>query len=160
METTLLWVLCATLIVIGLAGTILPVLPGTVLIFGGIVLGAWIDGFTKVGTATLIVVGVLTVLALVLDYVAGLLGAKKAGASKLALLGAAIGTVVGIFMGLVGVLFMPLVGAAIGEYVAQNDQKRAIKVGLSTWVGILLGMLAKVGISFVMIGIFLVALFV
>ena len=77
METTLLWVLCATLIVIGLAGTILPILPGTVLIFGGIVLGAWIDGFTKVGTATLIVVGVLTVLALVLDYVAGLLGDRK-----------------------------------------------------------------------------------
>jgi uncharacterized protein len=159
MEITLLWVLCATLIIVGLAGTVLPVLPGTVFIFGGILLGAWIDDFTRVGVTTLVVIGILAVLAFVLDYVAGLLGAKKAGASKLALLGAAIGTVVGVLMGLVGVLFMPLVGAAIGEYIAQNDEKRAVKVGLSTWVGILLGMLAKVGISFVMIGIFLVALF-
>jgi uncharacterized protein len=159
MEITLLWVLCATLIIVGLAGTVLPVLPGTVFIFGGILLGAWIDDFTRVGVTTLVVIGILAVLAFVLDYVAGLLGAKKAGASKLALVGAAVGTVVGVLMGLVGVLFMPLVGAAIGEYIAQNDEKRAVKVGLSTWVGILLGMLAKVGISFVMIGIFLVALF-
>ena len=95
MEITLLWILCAALIVAGLAGTVLPVLPGTVLVWAGIVLGALIDDFQRVGTTTLVVVTVLAALAWVLDYVAGLLGARKAGASRQALLGAAIGTVVG-----------------------------------------------------------------
>lgn len=160
MEITLLWILCAALIVAGLAGTVLPVLPGTVLVWAGIVLGAWIDDFQRVGTTTLVVVTVLAALAWVLDYVAGLLGARKAGASRQALLGAAIGTVVGLFMGVVGVLFMPLVGAALGEYLAQKDQTRAVRVGVATWLGIMLGLLAKVVLAFVMVGLFVAALLI
>lgn len=160
MEITLLWVLCVTLILLGVAGTVLPFLPGTLLVWGGIVLGAWIDDFTRVGTTTVVVVSVLAVLAWALDYVAGLMGAQKAGASKQALLGAAVGTVVGLFMGLVGVLFMPLVGAAIGEYVARKDQTRAVKVGVATWVGIMVGLIAKVVLAFIMVGIFVAALLI
>lgn len=160
MEITLLWVLCVALIVLGLAGTVLPFLPGTVLVWGGVVLGAWIDDFARVGTTTVVVLSVLAVLAWALDYVAGLMGAQKAGASKQALLGAAVGTVVGLFMGLVGVLFMPLVGAAIGEYLAQKDQSRAVKVGLATWVGIMVGLIAKVVLAFTMVGIFVAALLI
>lgn len=160
MEITLLWILCAALIVAGLAGTVLPVLPGTVLVWGGIVLGAWIDDFQRVGTTTLVVITVLAALAWVLDYVAGLLGARRAGASRQALLGAAIGTVVGLFMGVVGVLFMPLVGAALGEYLAQKDQTRAVRVGVATWLGIMLGLLAKVVLAFVMVGLFVAALLI
>ena len=160
MEITLLWVLCAALIVLGLAGTVLPVVPGTVLVWGGIVLGAWIDDFTRVGTTTVVVVSVLAVLAWGLDYVAGLMGAQKAGASKEALLGAALGTVAGLFMGLVGVLFMPLVGAAVGEYLARKDQARAVKVGVSTWIGIMVGLIAKVVLAFIMVGIFVAALLI
>ena len=160
MEITLLWILCAALIVAGLAGTVLPVLPGTVLVWAGIVLGAWIDDFQRVGTTTLVVVTVLAALAWVLDYVAGLLGARRAGASRQALLGAAIGTVVGLFMGVVGVLFMPLVGAALGEYLAQKDQHRAVKVGVATWLGIMVGLVAKVVLAFVMVGLFVAALLI
>lgn len=160
MEITLLWVLSLALIVLGLAGTVLPFLPGTVLVWGGIVLGAWIDDFARVGTTTVVVVSVLAVLAWALDYVAGLMGAQKAGASKQALLGAAVGTVVGLFMGLVGVLFMPLVGAAIGEYVARKDQTRAVKVGFATWVGIMVGLIAKMVLAFTMVGIFVAALLI
>ena len=160
MTIILLWILCAALILVGLAGTVLPALPGTVLVWGGILLGAWIDDFTRVGATTLVVISVLAVLAWGLDYVAGLMGAKKAGASKLALLGAAAGTVIGLFMGLVGVLFMPLVGAAAGEYLAQKDQKRAVKVGVSTWIGIMVGLIAKVVLAFIMVGIFLAALLI
>lgn len=160
MEVTLLWILCAALIVAGLAGTVLPVLPGTVLVWAGIVLGAWIDDFQRVGTTTLVVVTVLAALAWVLDYVAGLLGARKAGASRQALLGAAIGTVAGLFMGVVGVLFMPLVGAALGEYLAQKDQHRAVRVGVATWLGIMLGLLAKVVLAFIMVGLFVAALLI
>lgn len=160
MEIILLWVLSVALIVLGLAGTVLPFLPGTVLVWGGIVLGAWIDDFARVGTTTVVVVSVLAVLAWALDYVAGLMGAQKAGASKQALLGAAVGTVVGLFMGLVGVLFMPLVGAAIGEYVARKDQTRAVKVGFATWVGIMVGLIAKMVLAFTMVGIFVAALLI
>jgi uncharacterized protein YqgC (DUF456 family) len=87
-----------------------------------------------------------------------LLGAKRAGASRQALVGAALGTVLGIFMGLVGVLFMPLVGAALGEYLARKNEQQALKVGVSTWLGIMAGLLAKVVLAFVMIGIFVGAL--
>ncbi len=160
MEITLLWILSAILILLGLAGTVLPVLPGTLLVWGGIVLAAWIDDFARVGMTTVLVITVLAVLAWALDYVAGLLGAKKAGASKLALLGASVGTVLGLFMGLVGVFFMPLVGAAVGEYLARRDQTRAVQVGVATWLGIMLGLIAKVGLAFIMVGIFGAALLV
>ena len=153
-----LWLLSAALILVGLAGTVLPALPGTALVLAGILLGAWIDDFTRVGWLTLTLVTVLAVLAWALDYVAGLMGAQKVGASKQALIGAAMGTVVGLFMGLVGVLFMPLVGAAVGEYLARRDHRQAVKVGTATWLGMMLGMLAKVVIAFVMVGVFAVAL--
>ncbi len=156
----MLWILCAALILVGLAGTVLPILPGTILVWGGIVLGAWIDDFTRVSMTTVVVVSVLAVLAWGLDYVAGLMGAKKAGASKQALIGAAAGTVLGLFMGLIGVLFMPLVGAAVGEYLAQKDQTRAVKVGVATWIGIMVGLIAKVVLAFIMVGIFGAALLI
>ena len=155
-----LWILSALLIVAGLAGTVLPALPGTALVLAGIVLGAWVDDFARVGWGTLSVITALAVLAWVLDYVAGLLGARRAGASRQALIGAALGTVAGLFLGLVGVLFMPLVGAALGEYLARRDERQAVAVGVSTWLGILAGLVAKVVLACVMIGIFVVALLV
>ena len=159
---TILWLLVVLLIVAGLAGTVLPVLPGTALVLAGIVLGAWIDDFTRVGPLILVVITVLAVLAWVLEYAAGLLGARRAGASRLALVGAAVGTVVGLFMGFVGVIFMPLLGAAAGEYVARRQHARAgpqaVKVGVATWLGIMAGLLAKVVIACVMVGLFVAAL--
>lgn len=160
MIDALWWTLSALLIVAGLAGTVLPALPGTLFVLAGIVLGAWIDGFTRVGWTIVTIVTLLAVLAWVLDYVAGLMGAQKAGASRQAIIGAALGTLAGIFMGLVGVLFMPLVGAAIGEYLAQRDHGRAVKVGVATWLGIMAGLVAKVVIAFMMIGLFVAALLI
>ena len=157
---TLWWILSVLLIVVGVAGTVLPALPGTLFVLAGIVLGAWIDNCTRVGWGSVTAVGVLAVLAWGLDYTAGLLGARKVGASRQALIGAVVGTVVGLFMGIVGVLFMPLVGAAVGEYLAQKNQRRAVEVGVATWLGIMAGLVAKVVIAFVMIGVFIVALWV
>ena len=156
----LLWALSVALIVVGVAGTVLPALPGTLFVLAGIVLGAWIDDFGRVGWGALALVIVLAVLAWVLDYVAALLGATKAGASRYALVGAVLGTVAGLFMGLVGVLFMPLVGAAIGEWLARRDHARALHVGMATWLGLMAGMVSKVVIAFMMVGVFIVALLV
>ena len=160
MTQTLLWLLSIALIVLGVIGTVLPALPGTLLVLAGIVLGAWIDGFSRVGWGVLSVVAGLAVLAWVLDYVAGLLGARQAGASRQAIIGAALGTVAGLFMGLVGVLFMPLVGAAVGEFIARRDHQRALKVGVATWLGIMAGLVSKVVLAFMMIGVFVAALVV
>lgn len=156
--TIALWALCVLLIVVGLAGTVLPALPGTALVLAGAALGAWIDDFSRVGAVTLAVLAALAVLSWVLEYLAGVLGAKRAGASPQALIGATLGTVVGIFMGLVGVLFMPFVGAVLGEWLARRDEARALKVGAGAWLGLMAGLLAKVVISLVMVGVFVVAL--
>jgi uncharacterized protein YqgC (DUF456 family) len=156
----LLWTLSVLLILVGLAGVVLPALPGTILVFAGILLGAWIDDFTRVGWFAVGAVAVLAVLAWLMDYVSAMLGAKRAGASRQAVVGAAIGTVAGIFMGIVGVLFMPLVGAAIGEFMARRNHQQAARVGIATWLGLMAGMLAKFVLAFMMIGIFVVALLV
>ena len=158
--TAILWALAIALILIGVAGTVLPALPGATLVFGGIVLAAWIDGFSRIPVWLIVILGVLTAMAWVVDYAAAALGARRAGASKLAVIGAVAGTVAGIFSGLWGLLFMPLAGAAIGEYVAQRDLRRAGRVGVATWIGLLLGTAAKVAIVFAMIGMFVFALLV
>jgi len=158
--TVVLWIFAIALIVIGIAGTILPALPGAILVFGGIVLAAWIDDFTRIPLWLVVVFAVLTVIAWVVDYFAAAAGAAKAGASKLALIGDAIGTLAGIFTGFWGLLFMPLLGAVIGEYIAQRDLRRAGKVGIATWVGMLIGTAIKVAIVFAMVGAFVVALVV
>jgi len=156
----LLWVIAVAMIVIGLAGTVLPVLPGAPLIFGGIALAAWIDGFARISVWIVLVLGVLAAIALAVDYLAAVLGARRAGASRLAVLGAAIGAVVGLFAGLVGVVVLPFVGAVIGEFVAQRDVWRAGRVGFATWIGLAVGTAVKVAIAFTMVGVFIVALLV
>jgi uncharacterized protein len=158
--TGLLWIVAILMIVVGVLGTVLPALPGVVLVFGGIVLAAWIDDFTRISAWTVGALALLTLVGIATDFVAAALGAKRAGASKLAILGAAIGTVAGVFTGLVGLVFMPLAGAAIGEYFAQRDLRHAGKVGIATWLGLLIGTAVKVAIVFTMVGVFAVALLV
>lgn len=154
----LLWVLAVLMIGVGIAGVVLPALPGVVLVFGGVVLGAWIDDFARVSVTTVMVLGVLTAIGFAVDYVTTVLYARKAGATKLGMLGAAVGTVLGIFMGFIGVLLMPLIGAAVGEFIAHRDALRAGQVGVATWVGLLVAVVAKLAIVFTMVGIFVVAL--
>lgn len=155
-----LWILSAALILVGLAGAVLPVLPGAALILAGAVLGAWIDDFQRVGGWVVGVLVALTLLSWIFEYAAGVLGAKKVGASKEALIGAGIGTVVGLFLGLVGVLVLPFLGAAAGEYLARRDRRGAVRVGVATGIGLVLALVAKVVIAFVMVGVFAVALLV
>ena len=158
-EVYLLWGLVAALVLIGLAGTLLPALPGVPFVFFGLAVAAWIGDFQRIGWPTLTILGVLTALAIVVDLVATLLGAKRVGASKLALLGAAIGGVVGIFFGLIGIFIFPFVGAVIGEFIARKELGQATKVGVATWLGLLFGALAKLALALTMMGVFVVAYF-
>jgi uncharacterized protein YqgC (DUF456 family) len=158
-EAMLLWLLAGALVLVGLAGTILPALPGVPFVFMGLLVAAWIGDFQRIGWPTLAILAALTALAIAADFVASLLGAKRAGASKLALLGAAIGSVVGLFFGLVGILLFPFIGAVIGELFARERLDQAAKVGFATWLGMLLGVLAKLSLAITMLGVFVIAYF-
>ena len=150
----MLTTLAIVLVIIGLAGTVLPALPGVPLIFGGLLLIAYQDGFNKVGVITLVILGLLAIVAVAIDYVAAFFGAKRVGASRLALIGATVGTLLGLFFGFLGLIVGPFVGAAAGEFIARRDAFQAGKVGLATWLGIVIGVAVKLGIAFLMIGIF------
>ena len=154
MNPTGWWVLAIALIIVGVAGTFLPILPGVLLVFGGMLLGAWIDGFQRVGWVTLVILGILTLLVFVVDVVAGLLGAKRVGASKLAIVGAGVGTIIGLFFGLVGILIAPFIGAVVGEVIARGQLAPAARVGFGTWMGLLVGALAKLALVLAMVGVF------
>ena len=143
---------------IGVAGTLLPAIPGATMVFGGIALAAWADGFARIPVWVVVVTGMLAALTWVIDFMAAAAGARRAGASAWGVVGAAVGTIAGIFTGFVGLIFLPLVGAALGEFAAKRDILRAGKVGVATWLGLLIGTAAKVAIVFAMLGLFAVAL--
>lgn len=155
---TWVWPISTLLILAGLVGLVAPLLPGTILIFAGVAFAAWAEDFSRISGLTVGFLAFLTALAWILEYVAGLLGAKAAGASRAALVGAAAGTVLGVVSGFWGLLFFPLVGAFAGEFYARGNALGAGRVSLATWIGILVGTIAKVVIGFMMVGIFLGAL--
>lgn len=157
MDPIVLKVIAALLVVVGLAGTLLPILPGVPLIFGGLALAAWADGFQRVGTVTLAILGLLTALAVLADFAASALGAKRMGASPRAVLGATIGAIVGIFFGIPGLVMGPFIGAVVGELFANRALLHAGKAGLGTWLGLLLGSIAKLTLAFLMLGVFATA---
>lgn len=158
--SALLWALAVVLVVTGLAGIVFPALPGTVLIFAGLLIAAWIDGFVRVGVITLVVLGILTVVSYFIDVAMMALGMKRLGASKRAMAGAAIGTLAGLFFGLPGIIVGPFVGAVIGELTAHHDWGRAGRAGVAAWIGFVVGTVVKMGVAFMMVGIFLAAWFV
>ena len=154
----LLWVLCVVMVIVGLVGVVMPALPGHMLILAGLIVGAWADGFMRVGVWTLVVVGLIALASYGVDFVAVALGAKHLGASSRAMTGAALGTLAGLFFGLPGVIVGPFVGAVIGELSTHRDFGKAGKAGVAAWIGFAIGTATKVALAFLMIGIFLVAL--
>jgi uncharacterized protein YqgC (DUF456 family) len=154
----LLWIVGVTLVAIGIAGIVFPALPGHVLIFAGLLMAAWANDFTRVGPWTLAVIGLIGAASYTVDLVAAALGARHVGASKRAVVGAALGTLLGIPFGLPGVLLGPLLGAVLGELSVNRELGRAAGVGMAAWIGFLIGTALKVALAFLMIGIFVVAL--
>jgi uncharacterized protein YqgC (DUF456 family) len=154
----LLWILAVVMVIVGLVGVVLPALPGHLLIFAGLLLGAWADGFTRIGVPTLVAIGALGLASYVVDFIAAMLGARRFGASARAMTGAALGTLLGLFMGLPGIILGPFVGAVLGELTAHGDLVKAGRAGVAAWIGFAIGAAVKVGVAFVMIAIFLAAL--
>jgi uncharacterized protein len=154
---SVLWVVCVLCVAVGFAGAVLPAIPGPPLVFLGLVAGAAADDFERVGWVTLTVLFLLTCLSFGIDFAATALGAKRAGASKLAIVGAILGSLVGLAFGLPGLVLGPFVGALAGEWYARRDLRQAGKVGFATWLGMLLAAVAKLALLCLMIGIFALA---
>jgi uncharacterized protein len=147
--------IAAALIAIGLAGAIVPAMPGIPLIFAGIWLIAWVDHFDHIGRWSLIGIAIVGAVGLTIDLLAGALGAKRVGASRQALSGALIGTIVGLFFGLPGLFIGPFIGAVAGELAAGSSVARSANVGVGAWVGLILGTLVKLASSVMMVGLLL-----
>lgn len=152
--TVLWWILVVLLVVAGLAGTIVPALPGVPLVFAGLLIGAWLGDFQAVGWVTLGIFAGLTALTVAVDFLAGAFGARYAGAGVRAFWGATIGAMVGIFFGLPGIILGPFLGAVIGELTGGRGWQQSGRAGVGAWLGLVLATAFKLGIAFLMIGVF------
>lgn len=159
---SLYYALAVLLVLVGIAGTVLPAIPGLPLVFAGMLLAAWAGDFQQIGGWTLLVLAVLTMVSIGVDFLASAAGARRVGASRLAMIGALVGTVVGLLFGLVGVFAGPFVGAVAGELIdrrgiAHRHLGHATRVGIGTWFGIFVGIVLKLTLAFAMVGVFALA---
>lgn len=153
----LLWTLGAVMVAIGLVGVVMPALPGHVLILAGLIVAAWADGFTHISPWTLGVIALVAIASYAVDFVSAAASAKRLGASKDAMIGAAFGTLGGVFFGLPGLIAGPFVGAVIGEMIASRNLHQAGRAGVAATIGFAIGTALKVAFAFVMIAIFAAA---
>ena len=148
-------IVSTALIIVGLLGIFIPGLPGTGLVFVGTLVYAWGTGFQAIGWGTLLLFLFLTILAMAVDYGAGLLTAQKFGASKQGILGSVIGGIVGlVIFNIPGLILGQLIGVILGELMFGRKMKESMKSGFGVFVGYLLGSIAKVIITTLMIIIF------
>lgn len=157
--TIILWIFAGLLMIAGLVGFILPLIPGPILLFTGMFLAAWAEDFNHIGMGTLIVLAILAILAHLIDLLAGALGAKRFGAGRRAAFGAMIGALIGIFFGLLGIIIGPFIGAFVGELSIKRESGSAMQAGFGAWLGLVIGTASKIAIGFVMIGIFVMVRF-
>ena len=155
--TVILYALGVLAIAAGIAGTVLPALPGSVLLAVGAVLVGWAEGFTRVSGLTVGVCAALGVAIWVVDLLASVLGAKAFGASRWALVGGSVGVVVGLFFGLPGIILGPAVGALAFEFARDPNFGRALRAGVGAFLGFVLGTAVKVTLAFVLVGVLILA---
>ena len=159
-QSMILWIFGAILMVTGLSGLLLPIVPGAPVLFLGLLLGAWAEDFQYIGLWTLLVLAVMAMLTYAVEFVASVFGVKKYGGSKRAMVGAVLGGIVGFFLGIPGILFGPFVGAVIGELSMQRSLDEASRAGFGTVVGLAIGLAGKFAIGIAMIGLFILKRFI
>lgn len=149
-----LWLLVWGLVLIGLMGVVLPVIPGLPLLFAGLLLAAWIDGFVRVSETAVVLIGVLAILGFLVDFLASVFSVKSVGASRQAVVGTLLGGLVGILGGVPGLILGTVIGAVIGEIMARRHLRQATKVGLAAGLGFILAVAVKAVLAMAMLGIF------
>ncbi len=154
----LLFILTVAVMLVGLAGVVLPIIPGVPIIFGAALLYALLTGFSTISGQTLIVFAILTVASMVLDWAASVMGVKKMGGSYAGMIGAFIGMIVGLLLpgvGIIGFIIGAFVGAYAMELLINKDSRVALRAGLGSFLGFLAGGLMKFVIGAIIIGVFI-----
>ena len=146
--------LVALLFLVGLIGTVVPAVPGVVLIFAGTLLFALVDHFQRVTGWTIVLFGGLTVAAVAADFVASAVGARRYQAGRWGVAGALLGMIVGLFFGLPGMILGPPAGATILELIGGRGTREALRAGWGTLVGYVGSVVFKLGVGFAIIGVF------
>lgn len=141
MEIFLL-IIAGLCMLVGIIGCIVPGLPGVPIAYAGL----WIAQITDrvdFSWQTLLIWGIVTVIATVLDYVIPAWGTKQFGGTKYGVWGSIIGVFVGLFFGALGVILGPLVGAILGELIGGKEVAEALKAGWGSFIGLLFGTILK-----------------
>jgi uncharacterized protein YqgC (DUF456 family) len=155
MTESMLWLGVGALLLLGLVGTIVPFLPGTPLIVVAALVHAAATGWTPIGAGRLTILAALAGFGYALHYFAGALGARRAGGSRWAVVGALVGGVVGLFFGLPGVLLGPPLGAIAGQLLQSGNLATSVRTGILALIGMVAGAVANFTIAVVMIALFL-----
>jgi uncharacterized protein len=137
------------LMILGIIGCLVPVLPGPPFSFVGILL-LHLSRFGQFSSATLIVLGTIAVVVTVLDYIVPIWGTRKFGGTKYGTRGATVGLIIGLFLGPAGIILGPLIGAFVGEMIFKDDIRYAMRAGFGSLLGFLMGIGLKLAASFIM----------
>jgi uncharacterized protein YqgC (DUF456 family) len=151
---TLVDIVVGLLMVAGLVGAVVPVLPGTPLIFAGALLHAFATDFQSLGFGRLAILALLAIVASVLEHLAGALGARKFGGGRGAVIGAIIGVVVGLAWPPFGLLICPIAGAIIGELLRTRAIGPSVRTGVGTALGMIVGVAMHMALAVVMVALF------
>lgn len=131
---------------VGVAGTLIPALPGIPLIWLAMLGYAWVEGFQEITWTFLLIALAVVALSQVAEYYSRALGAKKFGASRAGTWGAVLGSLAGLFFMPIGLLVGPFVGALLGELISGRRTDEAIKAG----IGGVIGVLGSVVVNFIL----------
>jgi uncharacterized protein len=152
-------VIIIAVILLGIAGTFLPILPGIPLIFAAIAAYGWYEGFQHITSRFLVIMAGLAILSLFVDYVSTYLGAKYFNSSKMGLYGAVVGSIIGLFvLPPLGLLICPWLGAVAGELLQGNELDKAWRSGLGAVIGLFSGILFKVVVGIAMLVAFIIVI--
>jgi uncharacterized protein YqgC (DUF456 family) len=152
--------LASLMFIVGFLGTFLPVLPGAILIYGGMLLYGYLTKFTALTIHFFIIEGLALLVVFAVDFLAAAVGTKRYGGSRAASFGAAVGTLAGIFFfPPLGIIVGPFVGAALAELIKGKEIDQALRVGFGTIIGLLGGTILKIVIETAMIIYFFITIF-
>lgn len=166
----LIWIIVGVLLVlIGIIGAIIPGLPGPIISFFAL-LCLQMKKNAPFEEDFIIIMGLISLVVTVLDYIVPIMGTKKFGGSKLGVRGSIVGLIAAIFVlpvlgivigpfGLIGILAGPFLGAYVGELIANKDSQTAFRSAIGSFIGFMAGTLMKLTYSLILAYYFIVALF-
>lgn len=149
MPDYILLIFAIILMILGIIGCLVPVLPGPPLSYLGMIL-LHFSKFADFSSNILITMAVIAVLVTILDYIVPVWGTKRFGGSKYGTRGATVGLIIGLFLGPLGIIIGPFVGAFVGELIFKDDIRYALRAGFGSLLGFLTGIGLKLAASFIM----------